>query len=178
MIERIYILCLIIIKSEVCTITHCLGLDHEKWYALYVYLYSFECMPLNYDQISMSFYGDLIMTNEPWFKWCHVAYTVYNDDVIFWWINMAFVQDILIRWKVIIPINWNKHRCKVETDIQIIPFLSSCIFILLLWLVFVLVYWESLLLREIPNEGHELHGSPFSVSTHVRTSGLVVWFIW
>ena len=30
MIERIYILCLIIIiKSEVCTITHCLGLGHE-----------------------------------------------------------------------------------------------------------------------------------------------------
>ena len=31
MIERIYILCLIIIiKSEVWTITHCLGLGHEK----------------------------------------------------------------------------------------------------------------------------------------------------
>ena len=29
MIERIYILCLIIIKSEVWTITHCLGLGHE-----------------------------------------------------------------------------------------------------------------------------------------------------
>ena len=40
MIERIYILCLIIIiKSEVWTIIHCLGLGHEKWYALYVFLY-------------------------------------------------------------------------------------------------------------------------------------------
>ena len=31
MIERTYILCLIIIKSKVWTITHCLGLGHEKW---------------------------------------------------------------------------------------------------------------------------------------------------
>ena len=42
MIERIYILCLIIIiKSEVWTITHCLGLDHETVRALYVFLYSY-----------------------------------------------------------------------------------------------------------------------------------------
>ena len=43
-IERIYILCLIIIiKSEVWTITHCLGLGHETMvYALYVFLYSYQ----------------------------------------------------------------------------------------------------------------------------------------
>ena len=41
MIERIYILCLIIIvKSEVWTITHCLGLGHETMCPLYVFLYS------------------------------------------------------------------------------------------------------------------------------------------
>ena len=45
MIERIYIyiLCLIIIiKSEVWTITHCLGLGMKQWYALYVFLYSYS----------------------------------------------------------------------------------------------------------------------------------------
>ena len=43
MIERIYILCLIIIiKPEVWTITHCLGLGMKQWYALYVFLYSFD----------------------------------------------------------------------------------------------------------------------------------------
>ena len=41
-LENIYILCLtIIIKSEVWAITHCLGLDHEIFYALYVFLYSY-----------------------------------------------------------------------------------------------------------------------------------------
>ena len=40
MIERIYILCLIIIiKSEVWNITHCLGLGHETMRALFVFLY-------------------------------------------------------------------------------------------------------------------------------------------
>ena len=42
MIEMIYTFCLIaIIKSEVLTITHCLGLGHEKWCPLYVFLYSY-----------------------------------------------------------------------------------------------------------------------------------------
>ena len=43
MIERIYIRCLIIIiiTSEVWTITHCLGLGHEKRCPLYVFLYSY-----------------------------------------------------------------------------------------------------------------------------------------
>ena len=40
--DSIYILCLIIIiKSEVWTITHWLGLGHEQWCALYVFLYSY-----------------------------------------------------------------------------------------------------------------------------------------
>ena len=49
MIERIYILCLIIIiKSEVWTITHCLGLGHETmvcavcvsiFLSIYIYMY-------------------------------------------------------------------------------------------------------------------------------------------
>ena len=45
MIERIYILCLIIIiKSEVWIITHCLGLGHETLgYRVYVFLYSLTC---------------------------------------------------------------------------------------------------------------------------------------
>ena len=41
MIERIYILCLIIIKSEVWTINHCLGLGHETMVSavcLYIFL--------------------------------------------------------------------------------------------------------------------------------------------
>ena len=43
MIERMYILCLIIIiKSEVWTITHCLGLVMKQWCPLYVFLYSYE----------------------------------------------------------------------------------------------------------------------------------------
>ena len=42
MIGRIYILCLIIIiKSGVWTITHCLGLGHEQWCPLYVFVYSY-----------------------------------------------------------------------------------------------------------------------------------------
>ena len=40
-IERIYTLCLIIIiKSEVWTIPHCLGLGHKTMVSLYVFLYS------------------------------------------------------------------------------------------------------------------------------------------
>ena len=43
MIERIYILCLIImIKSEVCTITHCLGLGHETMVCVVCLLYSYS----------------------------------------------------------------------------------------------------------------------------------------
>ena len=44
MIEIIYILCLIIIiKSEVWTITHCLGLGHETMvFTVYVFLYSYH----------------------------------------------------------------------------------------------------------------------------------------
>ena len=42
MIERIYILCLIIIiKSEVWTITYCLEVGHEKCCPMYVFLYSY-----------------------------------------------------------------------------------------------------------------------------------------
>ena len=59
MIERIYIPCLIIIiKSEVGTITHCLGLGHEQWYALHVFLYSYAwCWPGSWHHRAIMEYG-------------------------------------------------------------------------------------------------------------------------
>ena len=57
MIERIYILCLIIIiKSEVWTITHCLGLGHETMVSalcliIFLFFYLFICLhPQNGEQ--------------------------------------------------------------------------------------------------------------------------------
>ena len=39
--ENILLCLIVIIKSEVWTIIHCLGLGHEQWYALYVSFYSY-----------------------------------------------------------------------------------------------------------------------------------------
>ena len=46
MIEKNIFYRIIIIKSEVWTIIHCLGLGREKWYALYVSPYSYHSLYL------------------------------------------------------------------------------------------------------------------------------------
>ena len=79
MIERIYILCLVIIvKSEVCSITHCLGLGHKTMVCavcLSVFLYS--------EGWSYAFPNFSGATIEVW-KWLSTVETLYNTINFCW----------------------------------------------------------------------------------------------
>ena len=105
MIEILYMLCLIIIiKSEVWTITHCLGLGHETMVCavcLSIFLSIYKLVFTTYMCISMTVYGCniritvLCMSTYHWqpeykygvtFKMVLYRKT-YDDQVVIWWFS-------------------------------------------------------------------------------------------
>ena len=100
MIERIYILCLIIIiKSEVSTITHCLGLGHETTVCtvcLSIFFWNLHAVKVN-----QSLYQLDILMNPFWFSFGHyhasirkclacVSYTIWKISLNSYSKNLSF----------------------------------------------------------------------------------------
>ena len=97
MVERIYcFVFLIIIKSEVWTIIHCLGLGHE-WYALYVslYSYSFEVVVNSvYHKIFSDCMGCVIYLTMLF----SLLYTGLNEiQILNYWLTVAWWRHISIK---------------------------------------------------------------------------------
>ena len=118
MIERIYILCLIIIiKSEVGTITHCLGLGHEQWHALYVFLYSYAwCWPRSWRHRAIMVEDEIITFHI--LKICSAAWANVNNYPI------VFTSEIMITCDYPVS-HWQYKLCKntnmIREDIANFP---------------------------------------------------------
>ena len=143
MIEKISVLYLnIIIKSEVWPICHCLGLDHEKWYAMYVFLYCYALENrINHEEIFSWLTRELIsgwiwmcglqkshVAREGWANDRHDARNVKNDISILWKMltlcsQLEFERSNVIYWNlrvltiITLPrVNWRMWN--IQTHIE------------------------------------------------------------
>ena len=105
MIERIYILCLIIIKSEVWAITHCLGLGHETMVcAVCLSIFFFIFLACHFVRSFIGCSISLVLAR------CGQSYVTWWTG----WTRPPFMSASLPCWLVRVP---HRHCCPSDSDV-------------------------------------------------------------